>query len=47
MYRSSKRKDKIRAAINNPINKELVQQLKDYLDYEVVDDTAESNKIIC
>lgn len=45
MYRSSKRKDKIRAAINNPINKELVQQLKDYLDYEVVDDTAESNKI--
>ena len=45
MYRSSKRKDKIRAAINNPINQELVQQLKDYLDYEVVDDNADSNQI--
>lgn len=34
MYKASTRKDKIRAAINNPINKELVQQLSEYLDEE-------------
>ena len=45
MYRSSKRKDKIRAAINNPINKELVQQLKEYLDYELPEDTQQDKKL--
>lgn len=41
MYRSSNRKDKIKAAMNNPLNKELVQQLKEYLDYEVTPDEPE------
>lgn len=31
LYKSSTRKDKIRAALINPINKELVQQLESYL----------------
>lgn len=43
MYRSSNRKDKIKAAMNNPLNKELVQQLKEYLDYEVTSDEPEVN----
>lgn len=34
MFRSSKNQDKIRAAINDPLNKELVQQLRSYLDPE-------------
>lgn len=38
MYRNSKNKAKIKAAIENPINKELVLQLREYLDEpEVVD----------
>jgi hypothetical protein len=32
MYRASPRKDKIRAALESPINTELVQQLSEYLD---------------
>ena len=32
LYKSSSRKDKIRANINNPINVELVQQIADYVD---------------
>ena len=31
-YKASSRKDEIRAALENPINHELVQQLKDYID---------------
>lgn len=38
MYRSSRHKDKIRAALSNPINAELVQQLKEYLDEDDVID---------
>ena len=34
LYRASKRKSKIRAAIENPINSELVTQLAEYLDEE-------------
>ena len=34
MYKSSKRKEKIRAALSNPVNAELVQQLREYLDDE-------------
>lgn len=34
LYKSSKRKDKIRAAIEDPINTELVEQLSSYLDEE-------------
>lgn len=32
MYRNNKNKDKIKAALDNPINKELVMQLREYLD---------------
>lgn len=41
LYRASNRKDKIRAAIENPLNAELVQQLASYLDEEYKP-TAES-----
>lgn len=34
LYRSSRRQDKIRAAMANPINQELMQQLRVYLDDE-------------
>ena len=34
MFKSSTRQDAIRAAINDPINAELVQQLSEYLDEE-------------
>lgn len=34
LYKSSKRKDKINAAIQNPVNSELVSQLAEYLDEE-------------
>lgn len=37
LYRASSRKHKIRAAITNPINAELVQQLRSYLDDEYID----------
>lgn len=36
LFRSSSRKDKIKAAIENPLNSELVQQLREYLDDEYV-----------
>lgn len=43
LYLTSTRKDRIRAAIQDPINVELVQQLSDYLD----DDAQEElNKVI-
>lgn len=32
LYKGSNHKDKIHSALNNPINSELVQQLKEYLD---------------
>lgn len=41
MYAASKNKDKINAAINDPVNKELVLQLKEYLD----DDSIEISKV--
>ena len=34
LYKNSTRKDKIKAAISNPLNAELVSQLKSYLDPE-------------
>lgn len=34
LYKASTRKDKIRAALVDPVNSELVQQLKSYLDEE-------------
>lgn len=34
LYKASKRKDKIQAAITNPMNSELVTQLAEYLDEE-------------
>lgn len=37
LYRVSTRKDKIRAALVDPINQELVSQLRDYLDPEYQD----------
>ena len=40
LYVTSTRKDRIHAAIQDPINVELVQQLEDYLDDE---DTIEDN----
>lgn len=41
MYRSSRHKDRIKSAIANPINSELVQQLKEYLDEDDVIDKDE------
>ena len=38
LYRASKNKGKIRAAISNPINAELIQQLSSYLQVPVVDE---------
>lgn len=38
MYKSSPRKDKIKAALSDPINVELVQQLREYLDDEYIDE---------
>lgn len=50
MYRASKNKDKIKAALKDPMNAELVTQLKSYLDKEyqqpkyVDPDSAEPDK---
>lgn len=41
IYKTSRRKDKIASALQNPINTELVQQLKTYLDDPEVSQTAE------
>lgn len=38
LYKASRRKDKIRAALDNPINAELVQQLRVYLDDEYINE---------
>lgn len=38
LYKASKRKDKIRAAVSNPMNSELVVQLDEYLDQDQVDE---------
>lgn len=38
LYKSNKHKDKIRAAIEDPINKELLEQAIEYLDEEYVDE---------
>ena len=44
MFRSSKNKDHIRAAVSNPVNAELVKQLSSYLDLPEKDDENE-NKV--
>ena len=45
MYTSSKRKDKIRSAMDDPINLELMQQLRRYLDDEYqTDEYLDVNK---
>lgn len=41
MYRSSRHKDKIKSAIDNPINSELVKQLSSYLDVPEKEDKKE------
>lgn len=38
LYRASKNKNKIRAALNDPLNVELVKQLKSYLDEDSLED---------
>lgn len=38
LYKASPRKEKIKAALNNPINSELVGQLASYLDEEYIQD---------
>lgn len=43
MYKSSKNKDKIKSAIENPINTELVTQLKEYLDEEYTEPTPKND----
>lgn len=53
LYVTSTRKDKIHAAIQDPINAELIQQLSDYLDdtakakldYAVKEETAEETEV--
>lgn len=40
LYKASNNKNKIRAAVNNPINAELVTQLAEYLDDEYVEKAA-------
>lgn len=46
LYRSSKRKSKIKSAIENPVNSELVSQLSRYLDdeYVLVDEDINNKK---
>jgi len=41
LFRGSARQEKIRAALANPVNSELVMQLKEYLDITQPDDNAE------
>jgi hypothetical protein len=43
LYKASKRKDKIQAALADPINKELVMQLEEYLDEDSLPHTQSSN----
>lgn len=38
LYKSSRNKDKIRAAVSDPINKELLEQAIEYLDDEYIDE---------
>ena len=46
-YKASKRKDAIRSAIENPINHELVLQLREYIDDDSIPNTVndESSKV--
>lgn len=44
MFLASKNKDKITTAINDPLNGELVQQLRSYLDEDFLDDAVEYRK---
>lgn len=48
LYKASPRKDKIKAAITNPINSELVTQLREYLDdeYKIKEDQAEEVAVV-
>lgn len=41
-YKASKRQNEIRAAVENPINRELVLQLKEYIDDEEMPDVSDS-----
>lgn len=41
LYKASSRKDKIKATISNPINKELVLQLEEYLDDKYTSESDE------
>lgn len=45
LYKSSTRKDKIKAAIENPINAELVAQLAEYLDEDYQQPDANNIKV--
>jgi hypothetical protein len=44
MFLASKNKDKITTAINDPLNGELVQQLRSYLDEDFLDEAVEYRK---
>lgn len=44
MYKNSKNKSKILASIQNPINSELVEQLKSYIDIPESDTSEESDR---
>ena len=46
LYKASKRKDKIRAAIADPLNTELVTQLRSYLDDDFQDELEEAESKI-
>lgn len=43
LFKASSRKEKIRAAVSNPINAELVTQLQEYLDEEVTPKGSEQD----
>lgn len=46
MFKSSKNKDRVRAAMNNPLNTELVTQLRSYLDEEYqTEEFLDDNKV--
>lgn len=45
MYKASNRKKAIRCALSNPINAQLVSQLRSYLDEEYVDETIREPEV--
>lgn len=46
MYKNSKNKSNILASMHSPINKELVEQLKAYIDIPEVEDNQVSEKVV-